>query len=607
MATNKQWGLTPAMSNALPGPLDNEKNSELIEELKRENNYEGREETEKRIATLKLLNTVNREFVKEVSFRQRMPKNQVEQLGGKIYAYGSYRLGVYGPGSDIDTLAVVPKNVRREDFFEYFPQVLMRHAGEGAITSLTPVPDAFVPIIKLVLNGIEIDLIFASISSRQTIPPDFDLKDNRILDGLDEPTIKSVTGPRVTDEILALVPEPKTFRTALRAIKLWAQRRAIYANIVAYPGGVAWAMLVARVCQLYPQAVGGTLVQKFFGIMKAWNWPTPVKLKEIEKGSQRTWNPAIYPGDKKNLMPIITPAYPSMCATYNIAESTKTVIIREIERGAVITDNIFNGKAKWADLFKKHTFFTADHKYYLSIIASSTNAEQAKAWAGAVESKIRHFVYSLEGNKKLIKLARPFTKGFKRIHRCENEEQIKEVKRGVMKYKAAETTTVESTDPELVAGNGAASVTNGDDSKPIAPEGGQILYTYTFYVGLDPTPQLEQSKSLDINLETTSFKNRCYAWDKINLGTDSVDVVPCKNWQLPDDLFDEKAGETKPAKPTKRKRVNGNEAGEGGGTGVDAPASQKLAMTGQNGTPVAVPVAASEGERTPSLSTPQAV
>jgi len=100
------------MSRSLPTALDNEKNAELVEELKKENNYEGQEETQKRMKTLKLLSQVNREFIRTVGRRQGLPKSTIDQLGGKIYPYGSYRLGVYGPGSDIDTLAVAPKNVR---------------------------------------------------------------------------------------------------------------------------------------------------------------------------------------------------------------------------------------------------------------------------------------------------------------------------------------------------------------------------------------------------------------------------------------------------------------------------------------------------------------
>lgn len=54
----------------------------------------------------------------------------------------------------------------------------------------------------------------------------------------------------------------------------------VYSNILGYLGGVSYAMLVARICQLYPKASAATLVQKFFLIYSKWKWPAPVYLKE---------------------------------------------------------------------------------------------------------------------------------------------------------------------------------------------------------------------------------------------------------------------------------------------------------------------------------------
>jgi len=215
---------------------------------------------------------------------------------GKIFTYGSYRLGVYGPGSDIDTLVVAPKYVTRVDYFKIFPKLLVEMAPRGAITDLAVVEEAFVPIIKFEFSGISIDLIFSRVlMSQLPADPDWNLSDTNLLRGLDEAELRSLNGTRVTDEIISLVPERKTFRDALRAIKLWAQRRAIYANIIGFPGGVAWAMMVARVCQLYPKATSSVIVMKFFNIMLRWPWPSPVLLKAIEEGSLgvKQWNPKV--------------------------------------------------------------------------------------------------------------------------------------------------------------------------------------------------------------------------------------------------------------------------------------------------------------------------
>ena len=94
----KQWGLTPPISTALPTPIDTAQNSAMVEELKRQNNYESPSETQKRQNTLQLLQNITVEFVKEVSRKKGFPESQVVQFGGRIFPYGSYRLGVFGPG-----------------------------------------------------------------------------------------------------------------------------------------------------------------------------------------------------------------------------------------------------------------------------------------------------------------------------------------------------------------------------------------------------------------------------------------------------------------------------------------------------------------------------
>lgn len=56
-------------------------------------------------------------------------------------------------GADIDTLLVAPRHIHREDFFDSFYALLSKEKG---VTDVRAVPDAFVPVIKLVYEGIEV-------------------------------------------------------------------------------------------------------------------------------------------------------------------------------------------------------------------------------------------------------------------------------------------------------------------------------------------------------------------------------------------------------------------------------------------------------------------
>jgi poly(A) polymerase len=314
MATNQQqWGITPPVSTDLPNEHELKLQQELMDELKKQNNFESPEGTEKRRRVLEHFQKVAKEFIKKVAKDKNYPQSVQDNSGGLISTFGSYRLGVSGPsecifattlflvemlndvtGSDIDTLLVAPKHVDREDFFQNFPSLLRKMSPEGSVEECVEVREAFVPIQKIVYEGIPVDLIFVALK-QSSVPADIDLKDNNLLRGLDDTDLRSINGVRVTDEILSVVPQQKAFRIALRAIKLWANRRAIYSNISGFPGGVAWAMMVARVCQLYPMASSSVIVGKVLDLIARWNWPRPIQLKQYAKGplEVREWNPQV--------------------------------------------------------------------------------------------------------------------------------------------------------------------------------------------------------------------------------------------------------------------------------------------------------------------------
>uniref|UniRef100_A0A915IMK3 Polynucleotide adenylyltransferase n=1 Tax=Romanomermis culicivorax TaxID=13658 RepID=A0A915IMK3_ROMCU len=73
------------------------------------------------------------------------------------------------------------------------------------------IEDAFVPVVKLKLGQIELDLLFARLGLAN-IPHDQKLDDDRLLIQLGEKCVRSLNGCRVTDQILRLVPNIDTFR-----------------------------------------------------------------------------------------------------------------------------------------------------------------------------------------------------------------------------------------------------------------------------------------------------------------------------------------------------------------------------------------------------------
>ncbi|XP_037261737.1 poly(A) polymerase gamma [Falco rusticolus] len=393
----KYYGITPPTSFALPKDIDRIHTQKLVETMKHFGVFEDEEELNHRRVVLGKLSNLVKEWISELGERKNLPPSAgAANASGKIATFGSYRLGVHTKGADIDAVCIAPRHVERSDFFQSFLEKLKR---QEKIKCLRAVEDAYVPVVKFEFDGIEIDLVFARLLV-QTVSDNLDLRDDSHLRNLDIRCIRSLNGCRVTDEILNLVPNKDNFRLTLRAIKLWAKQRGIYSNVLGFLGGVSWAMLVARTCQLYPNALPSTLLNKFFLVFSKWEWPNPVMLKQPEESNLNlpVWDPRVNPLDRHHVMPIITPAYPQQNSTYNVSVSTRAVMIEELKHGLAVTNEILQGKADWSKLFEPLNFFQK-YKHYIVLTASAFTEEHSLKWAGLVESKIRLLVGSLERNE----------------------------------------------------------------------------------------------------------------------------------------------------------------------------------------------------------------
>lgn len=298
----------------------------------------------------------------------------------KIFTFGSFRLGVHGQGTDIDTLCVAPRFVKREDFFGTLLDMLK---SMEEVTDLTPVENTKVPIIKMLYDNVDIDLAFARVGEKDI--SQLETLEDDLLKHCDEASVFSLNGCRVTNKIIELVPNIESFRLTLRCVRLWAKSRGIYSNVFGYLGGISWACLVCKICQAYPNLLPNRLLEHFFETYYTWTWDNehPILLAELaenqelaESGNQSSqfneWIPKMNPND---LFPIITPCFPSFNTSYNVSKTTRSIILNEFKKAKQIMTRFRMGEIPFGRLFKKLKFFKAYNQYLKIDLLTSEHAD----------------------------------------------------------------------------------------------------------------------------------------------------------------------------------------------------------------------------------------
>ncbi|KAG1690854.1 hypothetical protein DVH05_027456 [Phytophthora capsici] len=390
--------MTTPLSTAEPSDEDKRLNDALLQTLRSCGLYEGEEQLARRDRVLQKLQRVLQEY----ALHEGLELYSEEEAATKrvqLSTFGSCRLGVQSAEADIDTLCIAPRFCSRASFFEKAPILL---EATPDVTGLRVISDAFVPVIKMKVDDIPVDLLFVSLDL-DSIPEDLDILDDQYLRGKDEASVRSCNGVRVTERILQLVPNQEHFRTTLIAVKHWARVRGIYSNVLGFLGGVNWAILVARICQFYPNSLPASLLSRFFRIYQMWTWPNPIMLDRVDNPLNlgfSGWNPKINVRDRMHLMPIITPAYPALNSSYNVMATTLRILKTEFGKGFDRTLDIETKKSSWAKLFVAPVLFQRS-KHFLRIQITAKTAEDFDGWFGWVESRLRHLFLRLEALPEL--------------------------------------------------------------------------------------------------------------------------------------------------------------------------------------------------------------
>lgn len=366
----------------------------------------------------------------------------------RLLTFGSSILGIVTNESDLDTVLLIPSSISREKFFLNFVKFLDAQVG-FEIDSVMAVPDAHVPVLKMVVNGLPVDILPCFIPVREYRVlinsggenGDLDFRLIRHRD-LDLPSLLSLNGVRVgrtlvdsiragrviaeDEEIVGGEDRLAEFQLALRIVKHWAKQRGIYSNALGFFGGVTWAILLVHAC--ITNDTGANILTHFFQTCDTWSWGVshPVSLRPLppalatwlaraavpsglntpefeeqqsEHANHCMWDPASSDSDRKSLMPVLTPVEPFMNSTFNTLSSTRRVLLDEFQRAHGL------GSLNLSTLCESVSI--SSFPIHLVLRFSSNSPQLEFVWESLIESKLRVLVFHLEKIPGVVK-CRPF-------------------------------------------------------------------------------------------------------------------------------------------------------------------------------------------------------
>jgi hypothetical protein len=357
-----------------------------------------------------------------------------EVVGGlhlfRMFVSGSYRLGIHSEDTDIDVVFVVAgaPHLTRSWVFNALVGALQRADG---VADLQPVPQARVPVIGVVLDGQEFDIMTCHMAAGREAgagpsapPPPLPSRDALLttytwLNGLDEASILSFSGPRVTEMLLALVPAMEAYLVALRYLRVWAKRRGIYSNRSGYLGGINLALFACFVAQKHPGAGAALLVTKVFETFARWKWAreNPVALEDTTgatAGPCPPWLQALdwattsgraHPGaggGAQEAMTLLTPCFPRTNSLFTTSTFSRRVMARELERGAGLLASASTSPTVWEIVAAPHVLFATCPRF-LRVRILADDSPRGRTWQGYMESQVRHLILFLSKEELAVR------------------------------------------------------------------------------------------------------------------------------------------------------------------------------------------------------------
>jgi endonuclease/exonuclease/phosphatase family metal-dependent hydrolase len=255
---------------------------------------------------------------------------------------GSRMLGADTASSDLDVLCV--GNLGQTTFFNLMRTRIRSHtrlctAARRPATLILRrfVRDAAVPMMRLQVDGVEVDLQYApaaKVAERWTEVPSLPADDP--LFSLPASTLRVLNAHRDMVRILSLLPTDRlpSFRLALRTLKVWASNRGIAGAKFGFLGGMHLTLLLAPIAMSVAHDHSGPvrLIERFFASYEHFNFSDSI----VSVSGSATAG-STYRRTPREALAILSVERPIINVSAAASVPSVAVLRREIGRGYSLT------------------------------------------------------------------------------------------------------------------------------------------------------------------------------------------------------------------------------------------------------------------------------
>ncbi len=270
-----------------------------------------------------------------------------------LVTIGSFQHGIIS--NDLDFSLIHFHNSNTDD--EFKKRLTYELAKEDTIIHVARyIPEAKVPIIDLCLKSIENadlqihylnDCSFRDYDNIFYDNYEFMLKQNT----KDYNKLYPISGVFEVMNMKKFIRYFKDYQIVLSFVKHWAKSRDLYGKAFGYLGGISWSILVVFYLdksfeqnkQIYDLDLTShvryfKLIKGFFKFYSNWNWNNPISLYDYDyvKMSTQQYEHQI----KKTAINILQTVYPYHNTSKNVNDSTRKLIMNELNRAQCLFEMI---------------------------------------------------------------------------------------------------------------------------------------------------------------------------------------------------------------------------------------------------------------------------